>query len=107
MGGRKKVVGVGVADPFMQPTYSAEGAGGGEQAAQSLIGRWRVRTTECYSDCCSSSSVLLPPLLLLLHAACVTATCRWPPARNYQAGDDQPETRGARGPISRFFQVRG
>lgn len=73
MGGRKKVEGVGVADPFMQPTYSAEGAGGGEQAAQSLIGRWRVRTTEHYSDCCSSGVLLL---LLLLHAACVTATCR-------------------------------
>lgn len=73
MGGRKKVVGVGVADPFMQPTYSAEGAGGGEQAAQSLIGRWRVRTTEHYSDCCSNGRLLL--LQLLRHAVCVTATC--------------------------------
>lgn len=59
MGGRKKVVGVGVADPFMQPTYSAEGAGGGEQAAQSLIGRWRAQTTEYYSDYCSSGMQLL------------------------------------------------
>lgn len=71
VGGRKKVVGVGVADPFMQPTYSAEGAGCGEQAVQSLIGRWRVRTTEHYSDYCSGSVLLL----LLLHAACVTTTC--------------------------------
>lgn len=31
VGGRKKMVGVDVVDPFMQPTYSAEGA----QAAES------------------------------------------------------------------------
>jgi len=43
VGGRKKMVGVGVLDPFMQPTYSAEGA-----SSQSLIGRWRVRTAEYY-----------------------------------------------------------
>lgn len=37
VGGRKKVVGVGVLDPFMQPTYSAEGAGSGEQAARAWL----------------------------------------------------------------------
>jgi len=62
VGGRKKVVGIGVADPFMQPTYSAEGAGSGEQAVQNLIGRWRVQTTEHYSDYCISGVPLLPLL---------------------------------------------
>lgn len=41
--GERKWRGVGVLDPFMQPTYSAEGA-----SSQSLIGRWRVRTAEYY-----------------------------------------------------------
>jgi len=62
VGGRKKVVGIGVADPFMRPTYSAEGAGSGEQAVQNLIGRWRVRTTERYFDYRGSGVPLLPPL---------------------------------------------
>jgi len=61
-------VGIDVAYPFIQPTYSAEGTDGGEQATQSLIGRWLVQTTG-YSDCYRSSV-----LLLLLHAAYVTAT---------------------------------
>jgi len=52
----------------------------GEQAVQSLIGRWRVQTTEHYSDYCSGVLLLLLPLL---HAAYVTATI----SAKHPAGD--------------------
>lgn len=64
------MVGVGVLDPFMQPTYSAEGAGSGEPSSQSLIGRWRVRTAEYYySDYCSGNVLQCVSNVLLTASA--------------------------------------